>query len=209
MDELQAAADQQAPVALVPLTDPMTTVANQPSLAKTNRYRLGVDQPLAGTLQQASGTTYCQHLVQTGIPRLELDEPLITPAPTPDAGAANNLFTFLAQRFQASYTMLNCPQLLGMPNPVTTQTDANGVVISATFNGQATNTAVPTTGTTPAPLPTASEATPPTSTPVPTPTCHVNGPSINGCPGPLFINDQPPCMVVLDARRRMILVCSQ
>ena len=166
LDEVQAAADQQAPIALVPLTDPMTTVDANPSLAKTNLYRRGVDQAPAANDQQASGTTYCQNLVQTGMPRLERDEPMTMNAPTPDAAAANNLFPFLAQRFQASYDMLNCPQLLNMPNPVTTQTDANGVAISATFNGQAT--ATPTTSATVTPSPTATVAGQGSDPPAPT-----------------------------------------
>ena len=134
LDELQAAADQKAPVALMPLTNPMTLLNNNQSLFKTNLYRRGVDQPPAANTQAASGTTYCQNLVQTGIPRLQLDQPMTANAASPDAGAANSLFTFLAQRFQASYTNLNCQQLLNMRNPVTTQTDGNGVVTSATFN---------------------------------------------------------------------------
>src|SRR5579875_330237 len=165
LDEIQAAADQGAPVALVPLNDPMTTVAsgknNYPSLAKTNLYRVGVDQIPAATDSQASGTAYCRNLVQTGIPRLQLDEPLTTVRPSPDTGAANNLFTFLAQRFQASYTNLNCQPLLHMPNPVTTQTNANGVVISATFN---------------------------VSSSWPTTNCSVNGTVIAGCNGTATIN---------------------
>ncbi len=155
LDELQAAADQQAPIALVPLTDPMTMVDTNTSMAKTNLYRQGVNQAPAASDQQASGTTYCQNLVQTGIPRLELDKPLTMNAPSPDAAAANTLFAFLAQRFQASYTMLNCSQLLNMPNPVTTQTDANGVVISATFNGQGSDPPAPATSATANPSPSA------------------------------------------------------
>jgi hypothetical protein len=148
LDELQAAADQQPPTALVPLTDPMTTVAigttNQSSLIKTNLYRLGVDQRPAFITQQASGTTYCQNLLQTGMPRLQRDQQLTSKGLSPDAAVASNLFTFLAQRFQASYNMLNCAQLLNIPNPVTTQTDGNGVVISATFAGQAPGMPDPT-----------------------------------------------------------------
>ena len=170
LDEVQAAADQQPPIALVPLTDPMTTVATTLSLAKTNLYRRGVDQIAAANDQQASGTTFCQNLVQTGMRRLELDQPLTIKAPTPDASTANNLFTFLVHRFHASYNMLNCPQLLNMPNPVTTQTNPNGVVISATFNRQATSTPVPTTSATPIPSPSATVAEQATSTPVPTTT---------------------------------------
>jgi hypothetical protein len=183
LDELQAAADQQAPIALVPLTDPMTLDGTTQSLAKTNLYRIGVDQMPAADIDQASGTTYCQNLLNTGLPRLKLDRPWTSTATTPIAAVANSLFTFLAQRFQASYDMLNCPQLLNMPNPVTTQTDANGVVISATFNGQGSDPPAPTTGATPIPSPAATvdgQATstpPPTTgaTPIPSPSATVGG----------------------------------
>ena len=60
-DDLQAAADQQAPVALVPVNDPMTTVGadtdilpariphgSELPVLKTDLYRIGVDQPLLG-----------------------------------------------------------------------------------------------------------------------------------------------------------------
>ncbi|GAC1568376.1 MAG: hypothetical protein NVS3B14_17400 [Ktedonobacteraceae bacterium] len=147
LDEIQASVYQRAPVALIPLTDPMTMVADGnnkvPSLAKTNLYRQGADQIPAINEQQASGTSYCMNLLKTGMPRLEMDKPLTIVATTPDPAAANSLFTFLAQRFQASYNMLNCSQLLNIPNPVTTQTDNNGVVTSATFNMQATSMPVP------------------------------------------------------------------
>jgi hypothetical protein len=60
LDELQASADQQAPIGLVPLNDPMTTVGanNTPSLAKTNLYRVGVDQIPAASEQEADGAAY-------------------------------------------------------------------------------------------------------------------------------------------------------
>ncbi len=193
LDELQAAADQKPPIALVPLTDPMTMVANgnnnHPSLVKTNLYRVGVDQMHAFNNQQASGTTYCQNLLQTGMPRLQLDQPLTINAPTPDAAAANNLFTFLAQRFQASYNNLNCPQLLNMPNPVTTQTDGNGVVISATFNGQTTS--MPTTPTSSMPTTSTMPTTPtPTLPTASAPNCTIDGQAINACTGMVTINNQ-------------------
>lgn len=82
---------------------------------------------------------------------------------------ANNLIAFLAQRFQASYNNLNCPMLLNIPNPVTTQTDANGVVTSATFNMQAISM----------PIPTAQG-----------PNCIIDGQLINGCTGTATINGQ-------------------
>ena len=104
------------------------------------------------------------------MPRLVLDKPLTIGAPTPAAGAANNLFTFLAQRYQASYNMLNCPQLLNISNPVTTTTDSNGVVISATYNLKAIGQPDP---------------------PVSAPNCKVNERVINGCTGVVTINGQP------------------
>ncbi|HXX79021.1 MAG TPA: hypothetical protein VEI53_11035 [Ktedonobacteraceae bacterium] len=197
LDELQAAASQQAPIALVPLTDPMTLNNNNQSLFKTNLYRRGVDQPPAANTQDASGTTYCQNLVQTGIPRLQLDQQFTANTGSPDAGAANNLFTFLAQRFQASYDILNCQQLLNMPNPVTTQTDGSGVVISATFNtngngnGNGNGNSIPT----PTPANTTTPATPtPTNTTTTTgasaPNCSVDGQAINSCSGTVTINGQ-------------------
>jgi hypothetical protein len=208
LDELQAAADQQAPVALVPLNDPMTTVNGASSLQKTNLYRRGVDQTIAFSNKQADGATYCMNMLQTGAPRLVKDQALTTNAPSPDAGAANNLFTFLAQRFQASWTNLNCQALTGIANPVTTQVDGNGVVIAASFNlnpgtgtgtggtGTSTPTATPT-ATTPGSTPTVGTTPAPTSTATPAPTgngtapsCSVNGQVVQGCSGTVTINGQ-------------------
>lgn len=136
LDELQAEAHQRRPIALVPLTDPMTLVNNNPSLAKTDLYRIGVDQIPASTMNRASGTVYCQNLVKTGLPRikLDMDMALTSKATSPAPDVANSLFTFLALRFNTTYTILNCAALLNTPNPVTLQMDGNGVVIAATTN---------------------------------------------------------------------------
>ena len=55
-DELMAAADQAAPVALVPLNDPMTAVNGQQSVMKTDVFRIGVGQPMVGAGGQAADT---------------------------------------------------------------------------------------------------------------------------------------------------------
>ncbi|BCL79516.1 hypothetical protein ccbrp13_19810 [Ktedonobacteria bacterium brp13] len=137
LDELQASVDQTAPIALVPLTDPMTTIArgnnNLPSLTKTNLYRMGVDQIPAATNHDASGTTYCQNFLRVGMSRVVLDKQFTIHAPSPAPTQANNLFTFLAMRFQASYTNLNCANLLNTPNPVKTVLNKAGIVVSASF----------------------------------------------------------------------------
>jgi len=138
---------------------------NRPRLAKTNLYRLGVDQIPAVNGKQASGTAYCDNLLRTGMPRLELDKPMTINASAPDPAVANSLFTFLAQRFKTSYDTLNCPQLLNIPNPVKTKKDSNGVVISARYNMKALG-------------------------PASTPDCNINGQLINGCNGAATINGQ-------------------
>ncbi|GCE25064.1 hypothetical protein KDA_05480 [Dictyobacter alpinus] len=135
-DELEAAANQQAPVALIPSLDDFVLVNGQPNLNKLNAYRVGVDQTPAATLNDASTTTYCQNLVNVALPRLNLDMPIFQNLPSPDGGAAaNNLFTFLANRLNATLGAggLNCVGALNIQNPVALTTDGNGVVTAATI----------------------------------------------------------------------------
>jgi hypothetical protein len=133
LNELQAAAQQAAPVALVPAGDPMVLVNNQPNLNKTNAYRLGVDQMPAQNLAAASTTTYCSNLLAIAPARLQLDAPSTKAQPSPDPAVANSLFTFLAQRFATTFGAngLNCTGLLNKANPVTVITDDNGVAVDA------------------------------------------------------------------------------
>ncbi len=186
LNELQAAAHQAPPVALVPAGDPMVLNNNQPDLNKTNAYRRGVDQSPAATPGAASTTAYCRHLLAIGPTRIQLDMQFTQGQNSPDPAAANTLFTFLAQRFVATYgpNGLNCVGLLNMPDPVAVTTDANGVAISATFNAGNTDTqntqnanpatgvnATPTAGATTPATPTAM----PTSSPTAVPTTGTNG----------------------------------
>jgi hypothetical protein len=206
LNELQASAQQLAPIALVPASDPMVLINNQPDLHKLNSYRRGVDQTPVPTLAEASTTTYCQQLLAIGPARIQLDIQLTQGRPSPDPAVANSLFTFLAQRFVASYEAngLNCLGLLNVPDPIVVTTDGNGVAVSATFNtgntntqNQNTNSAAtnttpavgpsttptvpatnPTIGTTPTPIPaTSSPTADPTSGITPTPTVHDASPT--------------------------------
>ena len=187
LNELQAAVQQARPVALVPENDPMVLTNNQPDINKLNAYRIGVDQSRVPTLAAASTTTYCKHLLAIGPARIQLDMQLTQGRPSPDPAVANSLFTFLEQRFVASYGAngLNCVGLLNKPDPITVTTDANGVAISATYNTGAADTAatvatptttagaIPTTGvpTTPAAPATSPTVVPTTGVGVtPTPT---------------------------------------
>src|SRR5947199_1554431 len=149
LNELQAAAQQASPIGLVPAGDPMVLTNNQPDLNKLNAYRRGVDQSPVQSLAAASTTTYCKQLLAIGPARIQLDKQLTQGQPSPDPAAANSLFTFLAQRFVASYGAngLNCAGLLNTPDPLTVTTDANGVAISVTTNtgNNASSTTSPTT----------------------------------------------------------------
>jgi hypothetical protein len=134
LNELQAAAFQGAPSALVPANDPFVLVNGQPNLQQLNAYRLGVDQQPAASLADASTTTYCSNLSQIAPARLALDKPFTQARPSPDPAVASNLFTFLAQRFVFTFENqgLNCTGLLKVTDPVTL-TFANGVVVDATI----------------------------------------------------------------------------
>jgi len=137
LNELQAAAQQADPVALVPTRDPMVLLGGNPNLDKLNAYRAGVDQAIIESAALASSGTYCQNLLDIAPGRLLLDKPSTRGLPSPDPALANSLFTFLAQRFVTTYGALapglNCQARTGTPDPVTVQVDGNGVAVSATI----------------------------------------------------------------------------
>jgi hypothetical protein len=146
LNELQARAYQRSPVALVPLGDPMTLKNSSADLSKVNAYRRGVDQPQAGYPYRASTERYCRQMLRIAPSRLLLDQTLMTPdathptrGPSPDPGAANSLFTFMAQRFVASYNILGCAGLIRIPDPISVTTDSTGIVTGATINATTYN----------------------------------------------------------------------
>ena len=153
LDELQAGATQQPPVARVPLGDPMTLVNGQPSATKTNLYRLGVNQRLI-PFDNGNTTTYCKNLLAVGLSGLQRDMKLFQNAASPDPGAANSPFTFLANRLNATLGAdgLNCVGLLKIQNPITLTTDNNGVVTAVTITtptvATGNTTTTPAAGTT-------------------------------------------------------------
>jgi hypothetical protein len=132
LNELQAAAFQASPVALIPTNDPMSLVDGKASVRKTNLYRAGVNM---GPIDTATETpiAYCQNMLSIGIDRTVLDRPVTVKFASPDAGAANNLFTFLAERMSGSFDELNCGALMHIDDPVTVVTNADGVATDARF----------------------------------------------------------------------------
>jgi len=169
LQELQAAAGQRAPIAIVPLNDPMTLEGDQPSTAKTNLFRAGVDQPTVGARDSGDPKTYCQGMFTSpkGLQRVFAGQQIYSQGKSPNPAAATNLFTFLAARASDAFGILGCDALLGQTDPITLTTDAAGVVTGATFTAGGAP-AAGTPGQTPSPS--ASPGAPsPTATPSPTP----------------------------------------
>jgi hypothetical protein len=145
LNELQANQFQAAPSALVPLNDPMTVDDGKANAKKTNLYRAGVGQPALGTADTAK--SYCVDLVNVGPGRVKLDRSLTKKAKSPDSGAANSLFTFLAQRLNGSFDTLDCGKLLHRKNPVALITNKQGVVVDARLEAAQVPVPVPTPST--------------------------------------------------------------
>ncbi len=139
LDELMAAKDQQAPVALTPLNDPMTLLNNAFSLTKTNLYRAGVDQTpeTAANMEAAnnpdSPANYCANMLNLQTKFLNDDRAFFINKTSPVPATGNNLFTFEAARLSASFTNLNCANF-GLKNTVNLTLDGNGVAINASLN---------------------------------------------------------------------------
>lgn len=176
LNELQAAAEQANPVALIPNRDPMVMNNNRLDMRKLNLYRLGVDQPPVQNQGVSSTTVYCNHLLTLAPQRLELDKPLTANRPSPDPAAANSLFTFLAQRLVTTYGKdggLNCQGLLHKPLPVKVTTDDNGVATGATISSGLN--------------------------------CVVNGTMLLGCDGKATINGQI-CTFMMDQKAGQVRI---
>jgi hypothetical protein len=142
LNELQARNTQATPVAVVPAGDPMVLVNGNMSLSKTNLYRMGVNQPTADSYNDIDTARYCRQLLRIAPERTFADKTALAAFRSPDPAAANSLFTFLTQRFVATYELLNCATLANAADPVSVTLDGNGVAISATLNTAALNSIV-------------------------------------------------------------------
>lgn len=135
LNEIQAQIHQSTPIALIPAADPMVLNGDGTiNLAKINAYRQGVGQPEARIVERADTARYCRRMLQVAPERLLLDQALLLASPSPVADEANSMFTFMAQRFVASYDILDCSGLLDVPDPISVTVDSNGVAISATID---------------------------------------------------------------------------
>ncbi|HUO15472.1 MAG TPA: hypothetical protein VMX38_10840 [Verrucomicrobiae bacterium] len=135
LNELQARAHQRRHMALVPAGDPMVlNTDGSINIDKVNAYRRGMDQHEIGRIEEADTARYCRAMLWTAPPRLAQNQANLTASPSPVSSAANSLFTFMAQRFVASFNILDCGGLLGVADPISFTADANGVAVSATID---------------------------------------------------------------------------
>jgi hypothetical protein len=134
LNELQARAFQGWPIALIPAGDPMVLTNGVTNVEKINAYRRGVDQPQITSASQADTSRYCRNMLRVAPARMLLDQTRLTASASPEPAAANSLFTFLAQRFVASYNILGCASLLKRPDPISVTTNTQGVATGATID---------------------------------------------------------------------------
>lgn len=144
LNQIQAHFFQQAPVANVPLLDEMTLFNNNENALKVALYRIGVDEAMPTDLLgfvTTSDTTWCLNLAAIAPAFLAHNMALLLGQPSPIPAMANSLFTFMAQRFVATYenvmpepgVLPTCDMLTGIADPVTV-TFTGGVATSATIN---------------------------------------------------------------------------
>jgi len=136
LDELLAARNQPRTAALVPENDEMVLDANgQLDTAKTDLYRAEIGQaPVdSQTNLTSSPAMFCQNMVNIQTPFLAANQNLLSQGATPVPAVGENLFTFMANRLNMSFTNLGC-QNFGLTNPVTVVLDGNGAAMSATLN---------------------------------------------------------------------------
>jgi hypothetical protein len=132
LDELMAAKDQQAPIALTPLTDPMTLRGAAQSTAKTNLYRQGVGQaPVSAAQTDDTPAMYCANMLNIQTRFINDQRADLISKASPSAAAGNNLFTFMAARLSMSFTNLGCASF-GLKNTVNL-TLRNSVAVGATL----------------------------------------------------------------------------
>jgi hypothetical protein len=122
--------------ALVPENDEMTLVNAAFNATKTNLYRSELGQaPISfATNLTSSPANYCQNMVNIQTPFIAANQTLLATGMSPVTAVGNNLFTFLANRLNMSFTNLGC-QNFGLTNPVTVTLDpGTGAATAATFN---------------------------------------------------------------------------
>jgi hypothetical protein len=135
LDELLAARNQPADVALVPENDAMVMVSGSWDAAKTDLYRAEIGQaPVDGqTDANSSPQMYCQNLVNIQTPFIAANEKIFEAVASPVPTVGDTLYTFLAARLAASFNNLNCANF-GLHQTVMTVNNGAGAATQATLS---------------------------------------------------------------------------
>ena len=135
LDELTAARDQGAPVALVPENDEMVLTGNDFSVAKTDLYRASIGQPAVSAAANATSSPamFCQNMTDLQTRFLAGSRALLARTATPVPPVGDNLFTFMANRLSMSFANLDCNDY-GLVNPVHVTLGRGGAAVAATFD---------------------------------------------------------------------------
>ncbi|KAJ3274534.1 hypothetical protein HDV01_002662 [Terramyces sp. JEL0728] len=143
LNELQASQQQKAPIALVPLNDPMTLLNGKTSVTKTNLYRVNVLQNNINKADDGTLVKYCKNFLDVAPKFIIGYQDLLVKGPTPDAATGDSLGTFMCGRFVTSWNKdggLDCAGALNIATPIDVVTDKNGVVTSCSLAKRAPNT---------------------------------------------------------------------
>jgi hypothetical protein len=186
LDELSAAVNQKAPVALVPENDPMTMVGGAVSADKTNLYRIGVGQPLLSADQAENGgvalgldgqqadapAAYCANMLNIQTPFIAANQARFAAVASPVPLTGSNLYTFMAARLSASFANLGCGGF-NLQNTVSLTTGALGTAVAATLTSLEQQ---------PAAAPAAAAAAAPATAPATDPTTDPTAPAADPAP---------------------------
>ncbi|KAF9085747.1 hypothetical protein BGX27_003382, partial [Mortierella sp. AM989] len=121
---------QAAPIALISTIGPMVLSYDQLSIRKLNAYR---KQHLARHLSQATAKVYYTYYDKVAPGYIKSISKQIIERPPPMSDVANNLFTFMGQRYAASRTNLGCDKVLKKTSAITVSVDKKGVTIKVAF----------------------------------------------------------------------------
>ena len=136
LDELLAAANQPANVALVPENDEMVLgLGNSPDTAKTDLYRAEIGQAPVDSQTNASSSPqmFCQNMVNIQTAFIAANEKIFAAWPSPVPTVGDNLYTFMANRLASSFDNLNCANF-GLHQSVTVVNNGGGAATEATLN---------------------------------------------------------------------------
>jgi hypothetical protein len=136
LDELLAAKNQPANVALVPENDEMVLgVGDSVDTAKTDLYRAEIGQAPVDSQTDASSSPamFCQNMVNIQTAFIAANEKIFAAWPSPVPTVGDTLFTFMANRLASSFDNLNCANF-GLHQTVTVVNNGAGAATEATLS---------------------------------------------------------------------------